>query len=122
MRTLPLPFAALLLLAPGPAAAKTRPLPTYAHALRCAGLTQAWAERVRGASGDDAKPFDAGLYWGLAASDVARRSGLRAARMEADVKAAAARAKDELARIGEGSDPARRELRSCLSEVPRLKR
>ena len=121
-RALSLLLAAALLAPAAGAEAKRRPLPTYAHALRCAGLTGAWSREPGLASAEALRRFDASLFWGLAASEVARRTRPPAARMEADTPAALERAQAELARPGAAAAAARRELAACVAEVPPLTR
>jgi hypothetical protein len=115
------PLVAALLLVPTPAAANPRTMPTYDHAVRCTGLIVASSKGPKEGGHKGAVSFDAGLYWGLATGDVAKRSGLSSERMEADVAAAVARAKGELKGRGKARDSARRELKKCVAEVPPLK-
>jgi hypothetical protein len=97
-------------------AAAAPSLPPYAVSIRCAGLAE-----VAARPGKDGKPpesgiaFDAAIYWGMAASEAARRDGISAERFTADQKAAAAKAEAEL--LGPGTD-ALTELAVCIGRVP----
>ncbi|HEY0112631.1 MAG TPA: hypothetical protein VGB59_05695 [Allosphingosinicella sp.] len=122
MKNIPLLLLAALIATPSFAEAKKRPLPTYAHAVRCAGLTGAWMREVPEASEEGLKRFDRALFWGLAASEVARRNKLTAARMEADTQGSVARAQSEFGGAGPVAEAARRELGACVAEVPPIRR
>ncbi|HEX8579328.1 MAG TPA: hypothetical protein VF655_07010 [Allosphingosinicella sp.] len=100
-----------LLLAAAPAQAT---LPPYAESIRCAGLAEA-STRIGPRKPNDAG-FDTALYWGLAASEAARKNGIPAERFTADQVAAADKAEAEL------RDPrsdAPMELAFCVARVPR---
>ncbi|MBV8685505.1 MAG: hypothetical protein JOZ90_16570 [Alphaproteobacteria bacterium] len=111
-------LAAVALLG-GPALAKGKPLPSYPHALRCAALTEAAAKQVEPNSAEERLRFDRALYWGLAASEVARKAGLTSARFKQDQEEAGAAASAELAAP---SAQAETELATCARQVPRLRR
>lgn len=100
-----------------PAAAKRPPLPTYAHALRCAALTEATA-KARGDRDPEWRGlFDHALFWGLAASEVARKNRLTGARFTQDQIDQGAVARADL---GAGKAEAIAELAACDREVPPL--
>ena len=109
--------AALALAAPAsPAAAPSDPgpLPPYAESIRCAGLAEAAGAlrpRERGL-------FDGALFWGLAASEAARKAKYSAKRFTRDQKRAAAAARRELKARGSSAEA---ELEACLARVPQLK-
>jgi hypothetical protein len=104
----------LLLLA---SAAAPTSLPPYGESIRCAGLAEA-AARLEN---DGVKPgraaFDAAIFWGMAASEAARKDGLSGARFTADQEQAAAKAAVDLQ--APGTD-ALVELALCVARVPRL--
>jgi hypothetical protein len=100
---------ALLLAAAPPAA-----VPPYADSIRCAGLAEA-STRIGPKKPTDAA-FDTALYWGLAASEAARKNGLPAERFTADQVAAADKAEAEL-RDPRSDAPV--ELAFCIARVPK---
>jgi hypothetical protein len=117
-----LPFAAALLLAcPAPAFAQKAPgkLPPYAESIRCAGLAEAAAKLEPGGVSAKSASFDAAIFWGMAASEAARKDGLSGERFTADQVEAAAKADRELR--GPGTD-ALTELAFCIARVPPLPR
>jgi len=98
------------------AADAPRPLPAYADALNCAGVTQAAVDgQEKGA--DTGKVFDSAIYWSMAAMEVARSTGMTAARAEQDQKAARARYK---ALLDEDDVDAWSDLAGCLKATPPL--
>ena len=119
LRMKSLPYAAALLAAAAPASgqAPAGTLPPYAESIRCAGLAEAAARREKDGLGFGRANFDAAVFWGMAASEAARKDGLTGARFTADQEDAAARAAAELEA---GSKAAGDELASCLARVPPL--
>ena len=124
MRIALLLAAVLVAAVPAAGEAKKRPMPTYAYAIRCAGLTGAWMRAAPDQSAERITRFDKALYWGLAAADMGKRAGHSAARVEADGQAELARAETALAGAGAdaaGAAAARGALDKCVAEVPPLK-
>ncbi len=113
-----LPLAAALLAAAMPAfaAGPNGKLPPYAESIRCAGLAEAAARRDADGIGPGRPYYDAALFWGMAASEAARKDGLSGARFTADQQEAAARARAELDAPG---TEAFEELARCVARVPR---
>jgi hypothetical protein len=121
MKTLPL-AAALLLACPVPAMAQKAAgkLPPYAESIRCAGLAEAAANlEPGGPAANRGAAFDAAIFWGMAASEAARKDGLSGERFTADQVEAAAKAERELR--APGTD-ALTELALCIARVPPLPR
>ncbi|HEX8584336.1 MAG TPA: hypothetical protein VF680_07995 [Allosphingosinicella sp.] len=104
-----------LLLAPGLAAAKEPKLPPYLDSIRCAGLAEAAAKSEVGGIRSSKVNFSAAIFWGMAASERARKDGLTGARFTADQLAAAARADSE---FKAGSKAAADELARCIARIP----
>jgi hypothetical protein len=105
----------LALAAAGPKQAADT-LPPYTESIRCAGLAEGAAA---GASGEEERRlYDAAIFWGMAASEAARKAKLPGSRFTEDQLAAAAAAKTELAAEGAG---AKAELAACLARVKPLK-
>ena len=97
--------------------AQQGPLPEYPVAIRCAAL--AGAAHRQDKTGPKARAhFDALVFWSMATSERARKDGMTAARMEADLDKAGAGADAELKG---GKAEARAELAACLAKVPNLK-
>jgi hypothetical protein len=97
-----------------PAAAKRPPLPPYPYALRCAALTEAAAKLAEGSSEEPLR-FDQALFWGLAASEAARKaklSGKRFTQDQLDTGRAA------LAELKAGNAAATFGLEACRRQVP----
>lgn len=105
-----------LLVAPA-VAAKRRPLPTYPQALRCAALTGAFLRQVEPLSDEARSRFDSALFWGLAASETARKAKLGAAHFERELESEMLAAQ---AQLHETDSAAAAELDACLKEVPPL--
>lgn len=104
-----LSLAIAFLAAAGPA----RPLPTYADALNCAGVTQAASKFGEGP--ENAKAFDSAIYWSMAAMEVARTNGLTAAAAQADQD----RTRDGYKALLEDDDAgAWDDLAGCLKATP----
>jgi hypothetical protein len=99
----------------GPLMAAGAKLPPYAEALRCGGLTEAAASTGDPSSDAGRAAFDAAIFWGLAASEAARKAKLPAARFTSDQKDAAALARGQLEAR---SAAAWAELDACLKRVP----
>jgi hypothetical protein len=115
-----LPCAALMLLAVASSASAQGPrgkLPPYAESIRCAGLAEAAARREKDGLAPGKAAFDTAVFWGMAASEAARKDGLSGERFTKDQEAAAAKAATEL--DGPGSD-ALVELALCVARVPPL--
>lgn len=90
-------------------------LPEYASAIRCAGLVEAGDELV--ADEAASKPlFDAAIFWGLAASERARKDGVSTQQFKADQERARAKALDELKREDPGAGE---EIIDCVMRVPK---
>jgi hypothetical protein len=106
----------LLLIA---AAAAPGPLPPYAESIRCAGLAEGAAGLEDPATARGRRLYDAAIFWGMAASERARKDGLSPDRFTADQKRAAEQAGAELRGGGGG---AAAELDRCLERVPPLRR
>ena len=106
-RLLPLMLSLLLLAA----AAPTPTLPPYAESIRCAALEEAYAEESR-----SDRAFDDAIYWGMAASESARNSGLSAERFAQDQKEALEKAKADL----ETGQAILEEIADCTAGVPPL--
>jgi hypothetical protein len=106
-----------LLLAPGLAASKAPKLPPYLDSIRCAGLAEAAAKSDEGEGGIRSSNvnFSAAIFWGMAASERARKDGLTGARFTADQLAAAAKAGSE---FEAGSKAAAAELARCIARIP----
>lgn len=103
--------------AAGAAAPGAPPLPAYERSIRCAGLAEA-AWRAPGAdAAKQRKMFDVALFWGLAASEAARKDGIPASAFTEDQKAAAAMVAAELAADDRA---AATELRACETQTPPL--
>lgn len=100
----------LLLLLAG---AAPKPLPAYADALSCAGVTQAASDF--GKSPETAKAFDSAIYWSMAAMEVARTSGMTAAAAQADQDKAR---KDYKALLDDDDAAAWDDLAGCLKATP----
>lgn len=115
-----LPVALLLLLATTPALSAKPKLPPYAESMRCSGLAEAATRREKDKVAVEAHltNFDAAIFWGMAASDRARKDGLSGIRFTADQKEAALKARAEL---DAGSKAAADELARCIARVPSLK-
>ncbi|HEY0148551.1 MAG TPA: hypothetical protein VGB70_06060 [Allosphingosinicella sp.] len=113
MKTL---LALAFLAAPGHAAAKPK-LPPYLESIRCAGLAEAAAKREKDGVGFGRVYFDAAIFWGMAASERARKDGISGARFTADQEAAAAKAHAE---FEAGSTTAADELARCVARVAPL--
>jgi hypothetical protein len=99
------------------AAGAAGPLPPYAESIRCAGLAEAESKRHKPMSAEGRRLYDAALFWGLAASEAARKDKRTAKVFTADQRRAAARAKRELRSEGRA---AKAELDACLARVPPL--
>jgi dihydroxyacetone kinase len=111
--------ASLLLLAlAAPAFAAKPKLPPYATSIRCSGLAEAAARREGKGVAFGRTNYDAAIFWGMAASERARKDGISGARFTADQEAAASKAGAEL---DAGSAAAAAELARCISRVPPLK-
>lgn len=95
------------------AAGASKPLPAYADALSCAGVTQAASDF--GKSPETAKAFDSAIYWSLAAMEVARTSGMTAAAAQADQDKAR---KDYKALLDDDDAAAWDDLAGCLKATP----
>ena len=93
-------------------------LPPYAESIRCAGLAEAATEAATDRA-EERRLFDAAIFWGMAASEAARKAKYPGERFTADQLSAAAAAKTELVAPAPG---ARAELAACLDRVPRLRR
>ena len=108
--------ASLFALAPAPSLAEVK-LPTLDRALRCAALTEAYASKP-GLAGTEARSaYDHAIYWGMAASEVARAEGRTSAWFGTEQRRRASEAETAL------SNPlssARAELQGCRSNVPPL--
>ena len=104
-----LSFALTILAANGAA----KPLPAYADALNCAGVTQ--AASTFGKTPESARAFDSAMFWSMAAMEVARTSGMSAAAAQADQD----RAKDGYKALLEDDDAtAWADLAGCLKATP----
>ena len=101
---------ALTLLAAG---AASKPLPAYDDALACAGVTQAATDFGKGP--ETAKAFDSGIYWSMAAMEVARTNGMTAVAAEADQAKAR---KDYKALLDDDDADAWADLAGCLKATP----
>ena len=91
-------------------------LPPYSQSIRCAGLAEA-AMKAGAAGAEERRLFEAAIFWGMAASEAARKAKYPSARFTADQLSAAAAAKAELQAKAPG---ARVELAACLARVPPL--
>jgi len=111
---LPLLIAAAFCAASAPAAAEGPPLPPYPEALRCAALTEAAATLATGTA-EEAPRFDAAVFWGLAASESARKARLPSARFKQDQRESGAAA---LERLKAADAAAAAELEACRRRVP----
>lgn len=101
---------ALAMLAAG---AAPKPLPAYADALNCAGVTQAASTFGKGP--ENARAFDSAIYWSMAAMEVARTNGLTAAAAQADQD----KARDAYRALLEDDDAAAwADLAGCLKATP----
>jgi hypothetical protein len=112
-------YVLIAMLAAGPQAGPPSGLPPYADAIRCAALAEAAAETASHSSGDGKRLFDAAIFWGMAASEGARKAKLPAARFTSDQSEAAAAARVELEKRDEAASA---ELATCLERVPPLSR
>jgi hypothetical protein len=112
------PILAILALLPASAsaapAAKRPPLPPYPYALRCAALTEASAKLSEGTP-DEPLRFDQAVYWGLAASEAARKAKLGGKRFTQDQLDTGRAA---LAELKAGKAAATLELEACRRQVP----
>lgn len=88
------------------------PLPPYTEAIRCAGLAEASYELAT-SKYRKAQMFDASVFWGLTASERARKDGVSAAAFGDDQVRARRLASAELRRGNASS-----ELESCVRRVP----
>ena len=113
MKTMLAAAAAATLLA---AAAPPRELPPYGYSLRCAGLAEAAAEAGKDTP-EGSRAYDAAIFWGMAASEAARKDKVTAAQFTADQKREAATA---AAQFQDAPHPAHEEFERCVSEVPPL--
>ena len=98
-----------------PGAAK---LPKLDYAMRCAGLTEAHAANPALSLEDARIAFDQAVYWGMAASEVARAEKQSSDWFTKEQKRQASEAQAELSRA---SNPARSELQACQAQVPKLR-
>jgi hypothetical protein len=98
------------------AAAPPTKLPPYAYSLRCAGLAEAAAEAGKGTP-EGSRAYDAAIFWGMAASEAARKDKISGAQFTADQKREAATA---AAQFQDAKHPAHEEFERCVSEVPPL--
>jgi hypothetical protein len=93
------------------------PLPEYPVSIRCAAL----AEAAHKLDPDEVRTrpyFDAALYWGLAASERARKDGIASDAFKAEqIKARALAVTD----LSGGTPGPKAELVECLAKVPNLK-
>ena len=105
--------AAALLAAAAPASPE---LPPYAYSLRCAGLAEAAAEAGKDTP-EGSRAYDAAIFWGMAASEAARKDKLPGERFTADQKREAATA---AAQFQDARHAAHDEYERCLSQVPPL--
>jgi len=96
------------------AAAPPTTLPPYRESIRCAGLAEAAAKLEPGGAAAGGAAYDAAVFWGMAASERARKDGISGERFTADQVAAAAKADAELR--GPGTD-ALTELALCIARV-----
>jgi hypothetical protein len=110
-------IAAILALAPSGAGPSPGRLPPYVRSLRCAGLSEAMME-IASTDKDRAPWYDAAMFWGLAASEAARKDGLPSARFKQDQLDAEESAEAELKT---GDVRAQGEASQCLRQVPPLK-
>jgi hypothetical protein len=108
-------LAMILLMSPGVGGAGK--LPSFEHALRCAALTQAHAEKPALPEQEARIAFDQAIYWGMAASEVARAQKRSSAWFTAEQKRRAAQAQ---AQLSDSSGTARAELAACQAQVPKL--
>jgi hypothetical protein len=107
----------LLLATTAAGAAPRDHLPPYTEGIRCAGLAEAAFGASDQASRRGRQLYDAAIFWGLAASEAARKAGLLAERFTRDQQEAAAKGRSDLA--GGAPQPAA-ELEACLKRVPPL--
>jgi len=114
----PLLIAAACCAASAPAAAGRPSLPSYPKALRCAALTEAAAGLAAGTA-DEAARFDDAVFWGLAASEAARKAKLASARFKQDQRQSGAAA---LAQLKAANSGASAELEACREQVPPLEK
>jgi len=112
----PLLVAAACCAASAPGAARRAPLPPYSEAIRCAALTEAAAKLATGTA-EEAPRFDEAMFWGLAASESARKAKLSSARFKQDQRESATAA---LARLEAADAGAAAELAACRKRVPPL--
>ena len=105
----------LFAIALGTAAAPPGALPPYEVSIRCAGLAEAEVRRREIQKLPTSREFDVAIFWGMAASESARKSRLPAARFTKDQEAATARASQDL---GADSNGAAAELANCISQTP----
>lgn len=112
--------AALLLVAlcaaSAPAAAKPPRLPPYPKALRCAALTEASATLAKGGA-EESLRFDQALFWGMAASEAARKAKRPSADFTRDQRSEGGAA---LARLKAADEAALADLEDCRRQVPPL--
>lgn len=94
---------------------QSNPMPAYADAVRCAGLTIAQYRAAGDESPESAEALDTSLFWSLAVGERARKDGIKQKRFEKDVADAADRAAGELAA---GDAAAQAELARCEARVP----
>lgn len=100
-------LAALLL-------AQQGPLPPYADSIRCAGLVEA-ADQIEADEVRSKPLYDAALFWGLAASERARKDGISSAGFKADQVRARETA---LAELKSGDAAAADATIECVMKVP----
>ena len=110
-------YVLIAMLAAAPQAGPAGGLPPYADSIRCAALAEAAAEAASPSSDEGKRLFDAAIFWGMAASEGARKAKLPAARFTSDQSTAAAAARIELQK---GDEAASAELSACLARVPPL--
>jgi len=91
------------------------PLPAYADAGRCAGLSVAHHRALDDKAPQSRVAYDTALFWSLAFSERARKDKVAAVQFEKDLAAEAERAGKQLAAKEPGATA---ELARCAARVP----
>lgn len=94
--------------------AQQEELPAYADSIRCAGLAEA-ADQLEADEARSRPLYDAALYWGLAASERARKDGIASATFKADQLRARETA---LKQLKSGDADAAGAAIQCVMKVP----